>query len=87
MIMVGVAVPAGQSGRNGHALARCAVGERLIAVTGPAMRPIRCLVAAGRVRTTAGTPAVPHPRADPGHFREPYADSTRPSRSFRYGHH
>ena len=82
MIMVRVAVPPGQSGQNGHAPARCAVGERLIAVTGSAMRQTRCMVAAGRVRTTAGTPAVAHPRADPGYFREPYADSTHPSRSF-----
>jgi len=42
----------------------------------------------GWMRTTAGNPRRgPHLRADPGHLREPYADSTGLSRFFRYGHH
>jgi hypothetical protein len=34
-----------------------------------------------------GTPAVPQPRADPGHPREPDADSTVLLGFLRYGHH
>ena len=34
-----------------------------------------------------GTPAVPQSRADPGHPREPNADSTVLLGFLRYGHH
>ena len=91
MIMVRVAVPPGQSGQNGHAPARCAVGERLIAVTGSAMRQTRCMVAAGRVRTTAGTqagtPAVAHPHADPATSASHTRTAPVLLDLFRYGHH
>ena len=81
MIMVQAAVPPGQSGQNGHA-AQSSVGER-------PRRVIRWVlaVAPGRVRTTAGTPAVPHSQADPSRTREPNADSTVFSGFFHCGRH